>query len=307
MRKFKTGLLKNYNRYGYLFIMPWIIGFIVFLAYPLLASFLFSFMKIEGLTNIFQNPLIGLSNYIHAFIIDANYIPAFFESISKVLVNTPAACVFSLIIAILINKKVKFKSFFRLVVFIPVLLGSGAVMQLLMGAPIDHSQDTWDVAAGLGMPGDLQSSIMLRGITLSENLLNFLGGELGGIVQNILDRTTFIMWSSGVQMLVFLGALQSIPESYYEAAHCDGGTEWQNFWKITLPLMFPSIVLVIIFTMTEIFLSTENKVIKQILANVVTTGSISYGSALAWIYFIFILVIFGLFTLFTGRIQRKNE
>lgn len=214
MKKKSLSLEKKYALAGYLFCLPWILGFLIFSLYPFITSFLLSFSKITNLQGL-KTQFIGLSNYTYIFTVDTDFVPAFLQTLKITLIYTPFIVIISLFIAILLNKKIKGRSFFRIIFFLPFLLGSGFVMQQLGSA-----------------------ANILQPPAVVQNYINYyFSPSYAGILQNLLTELTKIFWKTGVQIIIFLGALQAVPESYYEAAKVDNANSWEMFWKITLPVL----------------------------------------------------------------------
>ena len=172
---------------------------------------------------------VGLKNYEYIFFYDINFIPTFLQVVYDTLLNTPLCMVFSLVIAILINRKMVGRGFFRTAFFIPVLLGSGYIMKQLLGMGVDGTTIT-------------------TGIMVPKLISDLLGVSITTVVQGFLDRITVVLWKSGVQIVLFLAGLQGISGPLYEAARVDGATEWEMFWKITLPMITPIILMNIVYT-----------------------------------------------------------
>lgn len=127
---------------------------------------------------------------------------------------------------------------------------------------------------------------------LTASLLKTLGGTFATVVQDILGRITTVLWKSGVQIILFLAGLQGIPTSLYEASRCDGATEWENFWKITLPIVSPIILLNFIYTMVDSFTDSNNEIVSQLIGLFRKGGvRFSEGAAVGWIYFTFTFII----------------
>ncbi len=230
MRKNLLTIRRRRIRDGYIFVMPWIIGFIFFFGGPIILSIRLSLSKLVKVTG-FTMQWLGFENYMKAFVYDVTFIPMFLQVVRNMFVNTPLIVVFSLFIAMLINRDLRCRWLFRVVFFFPVLLGTGYVMQQLLGYQVDQ-----------------QSMEVARGILLPKEMLLYFGPRISGIIQMFLDRFTIILWKSGVQILLFLAGLQGISPSLYEAAKCDSATEWEMFWKITLPMISPVILLNIVYT-----------------------------------------------------------
>ena len=207
-KKHTMTMQKRNNLEALMFLSPWIIGTCVFFINALVSSIRLSFSEIVQLRG-FVMEWIGFDNFEHIFMYDINFMPTFLSVVTDTLINTPLVLVFSLIIAMLINQPVPGKGFFRTCFFIPVLLGSGYVMSQLL--EIDA---TGSVGVGIALPQVLQE---------------MLGTTIVSVVQPFLDRITLILWNSGVQIILFLAGLQGISSSLYEAAKCDGATQWEMF------------------------------------------------------------------------------
>ncbi len=254
-----------------LFLSPWLIGLCVFFIVPIFISIRLSFSEVVKLKG-FILEWVGVKNYEYIFFWDIKFIPTFLKSVQDTLLNTPITLVFSLLIAILINRPMKGRSFFRTAFFIPVLLGSGYIMKQLLGMGADSTSIT-------------------SGIMVPEKILTLLGPSIAPIIQSILDRITVILWKSGVQIVLFLAGLQGISSSLYEAAKCDGATAWEMFWKITLPLISPVILLNFIYTMVSFFTDSNNAIVDYILAESFSNQQFARGAAMGWVYFSFTFIV----------------
>jgi ABC-type sugar transport system permease subunit len=277
-KKKRLSLRQRRTLEGLMFVSPWIIGAILFFIEPIFVSIKLSFSEIVSQRGFIME-WVGLKYYKQ--IITGSqatfYLPMFLSVIKDTAINTPITLVFSLFIAILVNKDIKARGFFRTVFFIPVLLGSGYVMKQLLGI-------------GVGNVVTNQVDGML-----TANLLKTLGGTFATVVQDILGRITTVLWKSGVQIILFLAGLQGIPSSLYEASRCDGATEWENFWKITLPIVSPIILLNFIYTMVDSFTDSNNDIVSQLIGLFKKGGvRFSEGAAVGWIYFTFTFIICGI-------------
>ncbi len=272
-----------------MFLSPWIIGTCAFFINAIVSSIRLSFSEIVQLKG-FVMEWVGIENYEYIFVYDINFMPTFLSVVVDTLINTPLTLVFSLIIAMLINRPVFGRGFFRTCFFIPVLLGSGYVMAQLL--QIDA---TGSVGVGIALPPLLQ---------------NMLGHTLSAAVQPFLDRITLILWKSGVQIILFLAGLQSISSTLYEAAKCDGATQWEMFWKITLPMISPIILLNFVYTLVTYFTSSDNKLVEYVLKQVFTNTQFARGAAMGWVYFGFVFllcgVVFGVLKLVSADAEKEK-
>ena len=214
-----------------------------------------------------------------------NFGPALLSSLYD-LVNVPIVIVFALFVATLLNREIRGRGFFRAMFVLPILIGSGAVMSALQG---NHSQVSVDMSAAASAASTAASSGMnFQDLILSERLMSLLGTTLSGYVGAIINRISSVMWISGVQIVIFLGVLQTIPTQLYEASVVDGASEFDKLWKITLPLTMPAILINVVYTVIDSFTSSGNAVIAYISQDSYKNYLLSYGSALRWIYFVII-------------------
>lgn len=260
---------------GLMFISPWVVGVLLFFLYPIFVSLRLSFSHLDNVAGL-KMTFNGLENYRYLIESDTNYITNFATSVKSTLINTPITLVFSLIIAMLINRDIKGRGFFRTVFFIPVLLGTGYIMQQLLGTGV----------------GDVVTN-SVDGIVTGV-LMKAIGATFAGYVQIFLSTITVVLWKSGVQIILFLAGLQGIGASLYEAARCDGATEWENFWKITLPIISPIILLNFVYSMIDQFTDSSNAIISNINHAILKAQILDRGAAMAWMYFAFTMVVCGL-------------
>ena len=274
---------------AYTFMLPLIIGLLVFFLFPLGFSIVISFGEFTiqkgGNTFVF----LGLKNYRDAFLSDVQYTQVFWDMIVKTLINTPLIVIFSLIMAVILNKKYPGRGFFRTMFFIPFLLGTGYVMRQLLGVGA--------VDAAMGMA---------RSVVLPQELTLYLGPKVTDVLTMFMDQITWIMWRSGVQMVLFLSGLQSIHTALYESARVDSATEWEIFWKITLPMVSPMTLLVIVYTIIDSFSDPTNPMVDLFLTRAFKESRFSYSAAMSWVYFVFILVVVGAVFFVMKRITYKE-
>ncbi len=273
--KRKKSLKKRKAKYGFLFILPWLIGFLVFVLWPLCQSFYFSLnvIRMRPTGRVFK--FVGLANYQNVWLKDMNFVQELIGFLISTLLRLPVIVVFSLIIALLLNGKIKFKGSFRTIFFLPVVIASGPIMDQLINQ------------GATSIPMIDQSTI--------SNLLNtFLPTWLVSPISSLFSEIIIVLWYSGVQILIFIAGLQKIDRSLYEAAKIDGGSAWECFWKITLPILKPMILLNAIYTLVTLANSGQNNIINLIYNNMFSaTRGYGFASAMAWMYSLVILVILG--------------
>ena len=261
---------------AYAFVSPMIIGVIAFFAYPLYLSLRLAFGKMTMMVG----PVIrwaGLVNFAKAFMEDLDFLPRLWGSVRMALLNLPLIIVFSLIIAILINKKIKFRGFFRTVFFLPFLIGNGYVLQQLMNQGVDGQI--------------LQSTGVFSAATYVSTLMPI---AIADAVNISLGLIVGLLWGSGVQILLFLAGLQGISDNIYEAARMDNASEWDCFWHITIPMISPIILLNMVYTLVDQFTDVRSAMVVTIRNFMLDQFQFEYAAAMGWIYFAFILVFVGI-------------
>lgn len=271
---------------GLLFISPWLVGFAVFLGFPLLFSLYMSFHNLRVLPNRMVYEFVGLQHY-NSIIFDSSalydeLLPFFREE----LIVIPIILVFSLLIAILLNQNLPGRFVFRAIFFLPVIFSSGYVLTELVNQG----------EGGLGF---------LERVELGQYLDTMLGDSAWAApVKGVLDRFVLVLWYSGVQILIFLAGRQTVSKSAYESARIDGASPWDVFWKITLPAMSPFILLNLIYTVVDMFTYPFNPIIHMIGLN---QGEYGFNSALAWIYFLLIITSLGLVVFLYGKTSKIRD
>lgn len=267
---------------GYMFMSVWIVGFLVFMAFPLVYSFVISFYKVNFLGSEIRMDFVGLRNFQHAFLKDEKFptlLPLYMKQTVLILF---VIVLFALIVAILVSQKFPGRAIYRVIFFLPVVLSSNSILNRLeeSGSGKLTVLEQFDVAGWL-------TTYMSAG--LAEPLIG------------VLNNFVLILWYSGVQVLIFVGGMQTISASVYEAARIDGATPWESFWKITLPGLAPFIMLNLIYTTVDQFTSPFSDLLTYI-AQVRTNPIMGFGysSALGWIFFAFVLALIGLMLL-AGR------
>jgi ABC-type sugar transport system permease subunit len=230
------------------------------------------------------------------------FFPALYSSLLD-LVNIPIVITYALLMAILLNKKFKGRGFFRVIFILPLLLGSSVIMDSLQG---NHAE----VAVSMGVTGQSVADTVtnsFQDILLNHQLQTFFGERLSGYVGNIINRISSVMWISSIQIIIFLGALQNIPQSLYEAAEIDGASEFEKFWKITLPMVMPSVELNVVFTVINSFTSSDNALMTYISNVSFKNLMLSYGSAMAWMYFLLVGIIMAVILMVIRKIAKQYE
>jgi len=275
--------------YGYGFVLLWIIGFAVFTLVPLAQTFFYSLNKVTvSATGIDLLP-VQWANYSRALFTDPTFVQLLIEYTIETLVSVPIVIIFSMVIALLLNLKFKFKGFFRTIFFLPVVITSGPVIQELTAQ------------GATSVPGITDTVAMSAFLTT-------LPVYLRNPIEYLLTSFILILWFSGVQILIYLSSLQKIDKSIYEAASIDGASAWESFWKITLPSLSTTTIINAIYTIITLSHFSENKVIKYIYSQTYAVqGGIGYSSAMSFLYFFVLLLLLVIaFLVLNPRTEKKR-
>jgi ABC-type sugar transport system permease subunit len=267
---------------GFLFVLPWLLGFIFFFIIPLVNSFRYSLSKIEASSSGMKISFIGLKNYINALTVNTSFNRTLTESIINMVVNVPLIVIFSLFLAVLLNQKFIGRSIARSIFFLPVILASGVIMTLetssLVQAVNDQNQGSGGAIHALGAY-ELAGLMLDAGV--SESIVNYLTSAVERIYQ--------IVSQSGVQILIFLAGIQTIAPQLYEASKMEGATGYEAFWKITFPMVSPLILVNMIYTIIDSF--SRNEMTDLIKETGFANFDFGLSSAMAWLYFVSIMLI----------------
>lgn len=277
------------KRYGFLFTLPWLVGLVVFFVIPIIQSVIYSFSDLKVGSGGISVALKGLKHYNFLINADPAYINNLLAGVKNIFIQVPFILILSMVIGILLNNKFHGRVFFRSLYFLPVIITSGVVLQVFLGAAQGDATEvavTEEVAFGM-----IDFSSVLEGLNLPESILTFLS--------TALDNIFMLIWQSGIQIVLIIAGLQTIPDLLYEAAFVEGATKWEQFWFITLPMMIRTMLLVVIFTIVETVTTNTNPVMRQGY-NYFYNIEYGTGSAALWFYFVIvgviILAIFGVFS-----------
>lgn len=289
-----AGLQKRKAIAGYLFISPFILGFLVFMVKPLIQSLYMSFCDVQLGSGTFNPVWRGIFNYDYAFNADAEYVRFLTEEISRMAINSLAIMVFSFFVALVINGKFKGRALVRSVFFLPVILASGVMLKLdSQNALMEAVAATVEVNAGgtTGITDAIQAILRTTGV----------GVRAFEKLFEVMDNIYNVAISSGIQIIIFLSGLQTISASMYEAADIEGCTKWESLWKITFPMVSSLFLVNWIYTVVDFCMRSDNKIIEKItkLMNI----NLNYGlaSAMSWVYFVIVIAIVGISSLIISK------
>lgn len=264
------------NLQAYLFLLPWLIGFGIFTIGPFFYTIYLSFHDVQSTGLGWVNTYVGLDNYVLALFRNLYFLPALLDFIVLETTYVPAVVISSFIIGILLNRNLKFRSGFRTIFFLPVIVLSGSVMDRL-------------IETGSTRLSDFSENIIFQ------MLMNY-NFRVARSLLTLFENFTMVLWFTGIPVILFINGLQKINTQLYEAAKIDGATTWQILWKITVPIIKPTALIVTIFTIVQLGMYNINPVFGLIrdVMYVSFSDGLGLASAYTWIYTIIVLVFVGI-------------
>ena len=289
-------------RIGTFFILPFIIGFLVFMCKPLVESLIFSFNDVKLVPGVgYTKTFVGIENFKTALLVDPEYNTYLVEEIGQMVINTIATLVMSFVVAVILNQEFKGRVLCRAIFFLPVILSSG----VLPG--IEHQNEFYDMMAGMAEAVEGSS-----GVNISESLQELLqvsgvGSKFFEVVFTMIDSIYDIVMASGIQIIVFLSGLQAISPSLYEAADMEGCSAWESFWKITFPMVSPLLLVNCIYTIIDFFMKNDNRVMELIYQVTYQDFKFGVSAAMSWIYFAIALAFIGISSFIISKAVKSYE
>ena len=294
----QTAAQKRNERWGWLFILPWVIGTFYFFVLPMVkaAVFAFSDVTLEDGQTLYEP--VGFQNFVTLFTETPDFFPKLAESLGKMLYEVPVIVVFSILIAMVLRGNYRGHTFFRAMFFFPMIIASGVCITILR---------TQVMMTGAATSTEQQAYMF--------NLPDFkILTDLFGLPQAIVDFATSVVngffditWKSGVQIILLLVAVNHISPSYYEVADMEGATAWEKLWKVTIPMISPTILVVIIYTIIDSFTDFGNAIMKLIDVYARKDFNYEIATAIGLVYFLIVGLLIGLVTVLMRKVTKSAE
>ena len=279
--KKKFRIITRTDIVGSLFVLPFLMGFIWLFLRPLIEAVRYSFNRVTMGSKELALEAMGWENYRRLLFGDAEFVKGLSSVFLNMGVKVLVILFLSMFLAILLKAEFPGRLLFRGILFLPVIFNADIVMSQF---------SKLDGDAGLSQ--EVNSYIMM-------------GGELTGFVKELIDAfgilapvmekftsyaaTMFdLLWDCGIQIILFIIGLQAIPDHLYEVAEIEGGSKWEIFWKITFPLLTPSIMLCLIFTLIRYFNA------RNVIVNLIDThmlNNLGYACAMSLFYALLVLLL----------------
>lgn len=292
-KKKHRGLERRKAISGYLFILPFIIGFLAFMVKPLFQSLYMSICEVQVTPEGFKYSMVGLANYKRAFVVDPEYVRLLTEEISRMFFQALAIMVFSFFVALILNQKFKGRALVRAIFFLPVILSSGVILGVeSSNALLSSVQDAIkESTSGADITTAIESILTANGV----------GTRAFEKVFELVNQIYDIAIASGIQIIIFLSGLQTISTNMYEAADIEGCTKWESLWKITFPMISSLMLVNWIYTIVDFCMRSDNEVMKKIQEELVVQLNYGFSSAMAWVYFVIVLALIGISSLVISK------
>ncbi len=258
MKKIHVSMTTRRAINGYIFILPWLIGFLFFYVRCLFMTTQFSLSSLTvGNAGGYTTSFVGLENFLYAFRVHGTFKQILTTSVSNMLIDVPLIIFFSLFVAMLLNRKFKARGLVRAIFFLPVILNADAVQdamamaaRMMNGGLSSTSVEMTEAAMSTTSTVSMAYYIdLFSQLAIPETILEYLVGAV--------ERISEIIQASGIQIIIFIAALQSIPGSLYEVARIEGATAYEAFWKITLPMVMPHIITNTVYSIVDNFSRSE--------------------------------------------------
>ncbi len=274
------------NSYGYKFIALWFIGQILFVIKPIIESITYSFSKVRIAAGGLEQTFLGFDNWKYMLNDDALYVENLRDGVTNMLTSLPIIVALSLVLAIILNQNFKGRLIFRAIFFLPLVIATPVIMEILSSNWLQIPLFSMNSGAEYEYGGIIDFNGLLSGLNLPSQINDLFTEYLGNVFG--------LIWSCGIQIILFLSGLQSIPEQLYEVSRVEGATKWEEFWYVTVPMLKDVILLVLVYTMISLFTALDNPVIKQAYSVMQKQQSYDMSSAMLWGYFIIVGVILGI-------------
>lgn len=299
MKRKELTIEKRRARTGRLFVLPFYIGFIFFFLWAAAQSLSFVFCDVKLQPGGFTMDWVGLGNLKYVFLTDPDFNKNLVSATVSLLYKVPVIIIASLFFAIILNSKFRGRTAVRAIFFLPVIIASGVVMEII-------NSDTFATSLITASDG-METTVSATSYGLTSLLIDLgLNSKVVEYFSYISSNLYDLMWRTGIQMIIFLAALQSISPALYEASSIEGASAWENFWMVTVPMIAPMILVNVVYTVIDTFTDSANVVMDQI-SSVFSDQQYDRAAAMSWVYFLIIGIILGIILLLSSRAQRAER
>ena len=274
-------------RYGFYFVLPWTVGMLFLFVIPLLKSLLYTFSDV-GFADSggIQTTFTGFYNLNYVFKVDPNFVPNLLESLKQFVLSFPIIVILSFIFALILNQKFHGRIFIRAIFFLPVIIATGVVLKNL-NASISGGTSGFETSGGYSV-SQIDFSGVLSSLSIPKGFID--------LISEYVNTVFNLVWKTGIQVVLFVSGMQTIPDQLYEVSKIEGATKWEEFWFVTIRMMKNILLLVILYTMVDLFITVDSPVVSQAF-NLVNSMAYGLSSAMLWAYILIALAISGVILL----------
>lgn len=275
-KKHKLSLAQKRAITGLMFISPWLIGFLIYYVRSIYMTVQFSLSEVTPSVGGYEAKFVGIKNLKYIFLEHPTFNQQLVLSMKNVFIDVPLIIIFSLLMAMLLNQKFVGRTVVRAVFFLPVIMGSAAITQAISNARAAMVGGVSSTAADIVEASSASINVdyylaLFKDIGLPAGILDYVVGAVA--------RLADVVSLSGVQIVIFIAALQSIAGSLYEVAKIEGATGYETFWKVTFPMVMPHIITCLVYTVVDSFANSE--VVTLSYNEIFSNNHYDYGSAMS--------------------------
>lgn len=294
---YRLTLEKKRAMWGVIFLLPWILGFLLFFLGPLYETITYSFAEVTTSSAGVEKVYNGFENMRRAFTVDPYFNQFLITMASVQLPRVLIVIIFSMLAAILVNGKYPGRGTVRAIFFIPIIMGTNIAASTIVGNDPISLETAGPMFGGFSV--ELFYDVLSQ-TGLPSNMTAIVTGAVTGIFE--------ILGNSGVPVLIFLAGLQSISPSLYEVAKIEGSSAYESFWKVTLPMLSPMVLLSTVYTIIDAFSrhsimanGREMPFLSYVRDSIMANGNYGLASAMVLIYMLATVLIVSLFSAVISR------
>lgn len=292
---FRSRNQKRDNKFGYLFLTPWIIGLIVFTLVPMIMTFVYSFADVKQTNFGFEYNFVGFVHYTDAFLGNLEFTQALLDFLVMEITYVPVIIIIGLILALVLNKNIKGKAVFRTIFFLPVIIISGALISIVF--PEDVITESGTVIEKVTALDTSFVYLMIRSYSKF----------VADIIKYVYENFILILWFTGIPIILFINGLQKINKNLYEAASIDGANSWQILWKITIPNVRGLAAIIAVFSIVQLSIMPTSKMFVLISNQLTDITAYGITAAFSAIYALVIIILIAIAFLLISPKEKKGR
>lgn len=281
-KKIKFRGERNNAKIAYLFILPWLIGLLIFTLIPIIMTVIYSFNNVKQTNFGFEMQFVGFTHYTNAFLGNLDFSEALLDFLLMEVTYVPIIIIISFIIALVLTKDIKGKGIFRTIFFLPVIIISGSLISRIFPEPV-----VTEAGTVLEQTSALESSFVYM-------IIASYSKPAAEVIAYIYEHFVIILWFTGIPIILFINGLQKINENLYEAAQLDGATSWQSLWKVTIPNVRGLAAIISVFSIVQLSTMQVSEMYNLIQTQLSDSNGYGRTAAYSLVYAIAIVLLIGI-------------